>query len=343
MTTRIRSACAAACALATVLALAAGTVFPGTAFAAVSAVYTAATNPTYENPVTGAIEDSAGGSNVALAESMVTSIVYENALIERDVDGTMYASLRFKLADQISSIGLEASADGSTYEAVEAVQMQTGTDSVTSTATADYRFAIPSETSTIRCSMDVIPMGRAVVYFISFGALQEGALDGTFLQTVTPGEGTEDAAPVAASSAGNASGGEGSTDEEPGQNAEDLTSASPNAGVQEFDEEGREVTGDKQAEGSLDGGTVAMVVAIAAGVVVIAGAVVYAAYVRPKRARQANAAAAAAAAAASASAGSGAKKASGADKASATKRAPASDEVSAAGEALDGDEGASRA
>ncbi|MBC2888347.1 heme-binding Shp domain-containing protein [Gordonibacter massiliensis (ex Traore et al. 2017)] len=342
MTTRIRSTCAAACALATVLALAAGTVFPGTAFAAVSAVYTAATNPTYENPVTGAIEDSAGGSNVALAESMVTSIVYENALIERDVDGTMYASLRFKLADQISSIGLEASADGSTYEAVEAVQMQTGTDGVTSTATADYRFAIPSETSTIRCSMDVIPMGRAVVYFISFGALQEGALDDTFLQTVTPGEGTEDAAPVAASSAGNASGGEGSTDEGPGPNADGLASASPNAGVQEFDEEGREVTGDKQAEGSLDGGSVAMIAAIAAGVAVIAGAVVYATYVRPKRARQASAAAAAAAAA-STPAGSGAKKAFGADMASAAKKAPASGEVSAASKALDGDGGASRA
>lgn len=331
MTTRIRSACAAACALATVLVLMASAVFPGPAFAAVSAVYTAATSPTYENPATGAIEDAAGGSNVALAESMVTSIVYENALIERDTDGTLYASLRFKLADQISSIALEVSADGSSYEAVEGVQMQTGTDSATSTATADYRFAIPSETTTVRCSMDVIPMGRAVVYFISFGALQEGDLDGTFVQTVTPGEGTEDAAPAAAASeASGSSDSSDAADEEPVQDADDLTGTSPNEGVQEFNEEGREVTGGKQAEQSLDGGTIAMIVAVAAGVAVIAGAVVYVAYVRPKRAQQASAAAAAAAAA-SAPAASGAKKASGTD------RAPA------AGEALDGDEGASRA
>ncbi|MBC5584214.1 hypothetical protein H8S61_08400 [Eggerthella sp. NSJ-70] len=319
MTTRIRSACAAACALATVLVLVASAVSPGPAFAAVSAVYTAATNPTYENPATGAIEDAAGSSNVALAESMVTSIVYENALIERDTDGTLYASLRFKLADQISSIALEVSADGSSYEPVEAAQMQTGTDSATSTATADYRFAIPSETATVRCSMDVIPMGRAVVYFISFGALQEGDADGTFVQTVTPGEGTEDAAPAAASAAD-----ADAAEDEPVQDADDLTGTSPNEGVQEFDEEGREVTGGKQAEASLDGGTLALIAGIAAGVIVVAGVAVYAVYLRPKRAKQASAAAAAAAAA-SAPAGS--------DR----------DKASDAGEAFDADERASRA
>lgn len=328
MTTRIRSACAAACALVTVLVLVASAVSPGPAFAAVSAVYTAETNPTYENPATGAIEDAAGSSNVALAESMVTSIVYENALIERDTDGTLYASLRFKLADQISSIALEVSADGSSYEPVEAAQMQTGTDSATSTATADYRFAIPSKTATVRCSMDVIPMGRAVVYFISFGALQEGDADGTFVQTVTPGEGTEDAAPAAASAAdADASGTSGDADaaeDEPVQDADDLTGTSPNEGVQEFDEEGREVTGGKQAEASLDGGTLALIAGIAAGVIVVAGVAVYAVYLRPKRAKQASAAAAAAAAA-SAPAGSGRDKASD------------------AGEAFDADERASRA
>lgn len=328
MTTRIRSACAAACALATVLVLVASAVSPGPAFAAVSAVYTAATNPTYENPATGAIEDAAGSSNVALAESMVTSIVYENALIERDADGTLYASLRFKLADQISSIALEVSADGSSYEPVEAAQMQTGTDSATSTATADYRFVIPSEAATVRCSMDVIPMGRAVVYFISFGALQEGDTDGTFVQTVTPGEGTEDAALAAASAAdADASGTSGDADaaeDDPVQDADDLAGTSPNEGVQEFDEEGREVTGGKQAEASLDGGTLALIAGIAAGVIVVAGVAVYAVYLRPKRAKQASAAAAAAAAA-SAPAGSGRDKASD------------------AGEALDADERASRA
>lgn len=304
MTTRIRSAYAAAFALAAALVLVASAVSPGSAFAAVSAVYTASTNPTYENPATGAIEDAAGGSNVALAESMVTSIVYENALIERDTDGVMHASLRFKLADQISSISLEASEDGASYEPVEVVQMQTGTDSATSTATADYRIAIPSETATLRCSMDVIPMGRAVVYFITFGALQEGDADGTFVVSVTPGEGTDDAAPAAAAAAAPASGDAGASggtedaEGEQAQSADDLTGASANEGVQEFDEEGREVTGGKQAEASLDGGTIATIVGVAVAVIAVAGVAVYAAYLRPKRARQASAAAAAAAAAA---------------------------------------------
>uniref|UniRef100_UPI0022E1BB20 heme-binding Shp domain-containing protein n=1 Tax=Eggerthella sinensis TaxID=242230 RepID=UPI0022E1BB20 len=293
MTTRIRSAYAAAFALAAALVLVASAVSPGSAFAAVSAVYTASTNPTYENPATGAIEDAAGGSNVALAESMVTSIVYENALIERDTDGVMYASLRFKLADQISSISLEASEDGASYEPVEVVQMQTGTDSATSTATADYRIAIPGETATLRCSMDVIPMGRAVVYFITFGALQEGDADGTFVVSVTPGEGTDDAAPAAAAAASatasgdaGASGGTEDAEGEQAQSADDLTGASANEGVQEFDEEGREVTGGKQAEASLDGGTIATIVGVAVAVIAVAGVAVYAAYLRPKRARQ---------------------------------------------------------
>ncbi|OUO96681.1 hypothetical protein B5F41_01560 [Gordonibacter sp. An232A] len=332
MTTRIHSAFAAACALVATLVLAASVAFPGVAFAAVSAVYTAPTTPTYENPATGVIEDSAGQSNVALGESMVSSIVYENALIERDTDGTLYASLRFKLADQISSIGFEVSADGSTYETVEGVQMQTGTDAATATVTADYRLPIPSETATIRCSMDVIPMGRAVIYFIQFGALQEGDADGTFVVSVTPGEGTEDTAPAATATDGVAT-------EEPVQDADDLTNASKNEGVQEFDEEGREVTGDKQDQGSLDSGTILMIVGIAAAVVVVAGVVVYVAYLRPKRAQQASAAAAAAAAAAAPTGQGGGAAAGKGGKPAAKDAAPAG----GAAPADDADEDASRA
>ena len=205
--------------------------------------------------------------------------------------------MRFKLADQISSIGFEVSADGSTYEAVEGTQMQTGTDAATSTATADYRLPIPSETATLRCTMDVIPMGRAVIYFIQFGELQEGDTDGTFVVSVTPGEGTEDTE-LAATDGDATTSGDDAAAEKPAQDAGDLTNASKNEGVQEFDEEGREVTGDKQDQGSLDSGTILMIVGIAAAVVVVAGVVVYVAYLRPKRAQQASAAAAAAAAAA---------------------------------------------
>ncbi len=288
MTTRTRSIFAAVCALAAVLALMVSTVSPGPAFAAVSAVYTAPTNPTYENPVTGAIEDSAGTSNVALGESMVSSIIYGSSLIERDTSGALYASLRFKLADQISSIKLEVSADGSSYNAVEAVQMQTGTDAATETATVDYRLAIPSETAIVRCTMDVIPMGRAVVCFVSFGALQEGDADGTFVQSVVPGEGVEDAVATTETPDNKAEAAEESASE-----ADDLTGGSSNEGVREFDEEGREVTGDKQSSGSLDSGTIAAIVGGVAVVAVLVGAVVFVAYVRPKRARQAAAAAAA--------------------------------------------------
>ena len=146
-------------------------------------------------------------------------------------------------------------------------------------------------------------MGRAVVYFIRFGELQEGDADGTFVVSVTPGQGADDAAAAAATAPtadgdGATASGDGATTEEPAQDADDLTNAAKNEGVQEFDEEGREVTGDKQAQATLDGGTVLMVMGVAAAVAVAVGVAAYAAYLRPKRARQASAAAAAAAAAA---------------------------------------------
>lgn len=290
MTLRIRAVAAALGALLAAVLLAAALAFPAPAYAAVSAVYTADALPSYENPATGAVEDSAGTSNVALGESMVTSIVYDRALIERDTQGTLYVSLRFSLADQISSMSFETSGNGSDYVSASATQMQTGTAG--DMQTADYRLAIPSEECTIRCVMDVIPMGRAVTYFITLANAVEGDADGTFVVSVTPGEGTDDESPADTGERSAAAGlASGSDDPAPD------TESGENAGVREFNAEGREVTGSNQAADDLDGGTIALIVGVAAAVAVVAGAVAYVAYVRPKRARQAQAAAAAAAAA----------------------------------------------
>ena len=264
------------------------------AHAATSAVFTASTVPSYGNPVTGEIEDSAGQSNVALAESMTTGCTYSAALVEKDTAGNTFVTLRFKLADQMGAMSFWADNGGDgAFAAVEAAQMQV--DSANNTA--DWRFQVPSEMSNVRVSMYVTPMGRDVVYFTQLTGLVEGNTDAVpFVQTITSGE--EAAEPVAAvepAASASASGepaASGASSE-----AAPQTDGAANAGVKEYNADGQETTEGQDRSEPLDGATTA---AIAGGIVVvlaIAGAVAYFAYLKPKRAKQAQAAAAAAAAA----------------------------------------------
>lgn len=296
MTKRLlRGACAAAFALLAAFAVS-SSVLIGTAHAAASAVYTASTAPSYANPVTGAIEDSAGQSNVALAESMTTGCTYPAALVEKDAAGNTFVTLRFKLADQMGAMSFWADNGGDgAFAAVEAAQMQV--DSANNTA--DWRFQVPSEASNIRVSMYVTPMGRDVVYFTQLAGLVEGNTDAVpFVQTITPGE--EAAEPVAAAdpaaSASVSASGESAASGASGEVAPQ-TDGAANAGVKEYNADGQETTEGQDSSEPLDGATTA---AIAGGIVVvlaIAGAVAYFAYLKPKRAKQAEAAAAAATAA----------------------------------------------
>ncbi len=264
------------------------------AHAATSAVFTASTVPSYSNPVTGEIEDSAGQSNVALAESMTTGCTYSAALVEKDTAGNTFVTLRFKLADQMGAMSFWADNGGDgAFAAVEAAQMQV--DSANNTA--DWRFQVPSETSNVRVSMYVTPMGRDVVYFTQLTGLVEGNTDAVpFVQTITSGE--EAAEPVAAvePAASASASGEPAASGTSGE-AAPQTDGAANAGVKEYNADGQETTEGQDRSEPLDGATTA---AIAGGIVVvlaIAGAVAYFAYLKPKRAKQAQAAAAAAAAA----------------------------------------------
>lgn len=288
MTKRLlRGACAAAFALLAAFAVS-SSVLVGTAHAATSAVYTASTAPSYANPVTGAIEDSAGQSNVALAESMTTGCTYPAALVEKDTAGNTFVTLRFKLADQMGAMSFWADNGGDgAFAAVEAAQMQV--DSANNTA--DWRFQVPSEASNIRVSMYVTPMGRDVVYFTQLTGLVEGNTDAVpFVRTITPGE--EAAEPVASASASAEPAASGASGE-----AAPQTDGAANAGVKEYNADGQEATEGQDRSEPLDGATTAAIAGGIAVVLAIAGAVAYFAYLKPKRAKQAQAAAAAAAAA----------------------------------------------
>lgn len=292
MTERLsRNAFAALIALVAAFALSVGA-FADAAHAATSAVYTASTVPSYSNPVTGAIEDSAGQSNVALAESMTTGCTYPAALVEKDTAGNTFVTLRFKLADQMGAMNFWADNNGDgAFAATEATQMQT--DSANNTA--DWRFQVPSETSNIRVSMYVNPMGREVIYFTQLANLAEGNTDAVpFVQTITPGE--EAAAPAAAAEPAASAASESSASSASGE-AAPSTEGFANSGVKEYNADGQETTEGQNQSKPLDGATTGAIVGGIVVVLVIAGVVAYFAYLKPKRAKQAEAAAAAAAAA----------------------------------------------
>ena len=292
MTKRLlRGACAAAFALlaAFVVSL---SVLVGAAHAATSAVYTASTAPSYANPVTGAIEDSAGQSNVAFAEPMTTGCTYPAALVEKDTAGNTFVTLRFKLADQMGAMSFWADNGGDgAFSAVEAAQMQV--DSANNTA--DWRFQVPSETSNIRVSMYVTPMGRDVVYFTQLTGLVEGNADAVpFVQTITPGE--EAAEPTAAAEPAASASAEPAASSISGE-AAPQTDGEANSGVKEYNADGQETAEGQDRSEPLNGATTAAIVGGIVVVLAVAGAATYFAYLKPKRAKQAQAAAVAAAAA----------------------------------------------
>lgn len=84
------------------LALVAGiTAIP--AYAASNGIYTATATPHYRNPLTGKIEDSGGEDSEVLGQSMTESATYTKALVEVASNGNTYITVRLKLMDNIQN------------------------------------------------------------------------------------------------------------------------------------------------------------------------------------------------------------------------------------------------
>jgi hypothetical protein len=170
----IRKSLAAALLFAALFALSAP------AAAAGDGAYLAATNTYYLNPDTG-VTDDGGTQNAALGEGMCRSVVYKNALVERD-GGKIHLTVRLQLMSNMQDFRLYVqSAPGGAYSSVRPRAMQEDV----SKDTADYRFEIPSVTSYVSWEMYVIPMGRDVKFYMNVSdALTEGG--GDFVVSVKP-------------------------------------------------------------------------------------------------------------------------------------------------------------
>jgi len=142
-------------------------------YAAVGTAYIADVKRDYNHPVTGQSEDS--GNNEEIGQPMVESVGYGQALIEKENTGNTYATIRMYMMDNISNVSFQTQERGaSSWNNVSANIMQ---ENMAGEYCSDYRLLIPSENAIVKVQAYVTPMGRAVVFFMSFSNLQEGNTD----------------------------------------------------------------------------------------------------------------------------------------------------------------------
>lgn len=143
-------------------------------------VYTSETYGHYENPINGKIEDP--GNNPGIGEGMVSNVVNGLSLIEKDDNGKLYATVRYRLRSKIKNVKMWVyNSKTRSFSQVRVSEVKSGGD------TGDFRFEIPSTETLIRSSFYVEPMGRDVIFFVSFGKIQGGSGDfKVFVKTSQP-------------------------------------------------------------------------------------------------------------------------------------------------------------
>lgn len=142
-------------------------------------IYLSIATPYYAHPYTGVIEDSGGEYSSVLGQSMTESALYNQALIEVDPNGYMYATIRFQLMDNIENPQFMVQDDGySDFYEVSADCVKEDFNNNTS----DFRILIPNENCIVRCTFYVVAMGRDVIFYVGFSDLYEG--NGDFITSV---------------------------------------------------------------------------------------------------------------------------------------------------------------
>lgn len=193
-------------------------------FAASPGVYTAAAAAHYRHPVTGVIEDSGGEGQEALGQAMTESALYKTALVEVDASGNTYITIRLQLMDNIKNPSFKVSSGGSgSFSGVSVKKMQASGN------TADYRMKVPGENAIIRCSMDVIAMGRPVIFYITVSGLKSG--HGDFITSIkTESSSNENSSGGSSSGSGNSSGSSSSKESSGGSSSKESSGSSASRG-----------------------------------------------------------------------------------------------------------------
>lgn len=261
---------------------------PSCAYAATSLALSATTQPSYENPYNGVIEDSGGVRARALGESMVNSTVDKQAFFERDTDGHCFVTLRLHQGKEIGDVKFQSSKDdkGAFSEAIAAQTMQKNAKA----NTIDVRAQVSSQDAALRVSMYVEPMGRYVIYFVKLAQFEPGNAGG-FVESVKPGEGSDDTTAAATTNTSTAQGSSSDTAATQKSSSSAGSSTSATSGVKEFNGDGAPVGSDsKAAANSLN---YPLIIGIIVVVLIVIALIVNFAILAPARKRALEAACAA--------------------------------------------------
>lgn len=165
-------------------------IIPKPAFALDDGAYLIGRSTSYVNPLTGQTED--GGTNITLGDSMVSSIVESNLLLEQ-AGGKYYITIGLGLASNVSNVRFKVMNSSGAFSDV--IATKTGSSSANGDTVNHYRIQVSSLDVYISPIMYVNPMGRDVQFFIKLN-----------LASATPGTGVYTSQMIPAnSSTGNSS------------------------------------------------------------------------------------------------------------------------------------------
>lgn len=119
----------------------------------------------HANPLTGQIED--GGTNIALGDSMIASILEDQLLLEK-VGGKIYVTVGLGLSSQVSNVRMKVmDSKGNMSSRSVAV---TGSSQANGDTVKHYRIQVDSLSQYISPMMYVDAMGRDVQFFITLNS-----------------------------------------------------------------------------------------------------------------------------------------------------------------------------
>lgn len=141
-------------------------------FALDDGAYLIGRSTSYVNPLTGSTED--GGTNITLGESMISSIV-ENDLLLEQTNGKYYITIGLGLASNITDVRFKLMDSTGSFSSVNATK--TGSSSANGDTVNHYRIEVSSLNDYISPIIYVTPMGRDVQFFIKLN--QDSITPGT--------------------------------------------------------------------------------------------------------------------------------------------------------------------
>lgn len=141
-------------------------------FALDDGAYLIGRSTSYVNPLTGSTED--GGTNITLGESMISSIV-ENDLLLEQTNGKYYITIGIGLASNITDVRFKLMDSTGSFSSVNATK--TGSSSANGDTVNHYRIEVSSLNDYISPIIYVTPMGRDVQFFIKLN--QDSITPGT--------------------------------------------------------------------------------------------------------------------------------------------------------------------